>query len=139
MVNCYKKLSSLADKVFANIARTEIESMEMKAWLETLPIHSYDVKSGREIIAEKTAADATKNSTTTKTTETTTTQITNGEVIEKTSADDDGAKKIDDKPVTLLENGARNGVDETLKSVVTVGDICEDSNKTVPISCSESS
>jgi len=44
------------EQVFANIARTEIEAMEMKAWLETLPIHSYDVKSGREIIAENAAA-----------------------------------------------------------------------------------
>ena len=31
-------------KVFANIARTEIEAMEMKAWLETLPMHSYGLK-----------------------------------------------------------------------------------------------
>merc|ERR1712136_88196 len=48
------------DQVFANIARTEIEAMAMKAWLETLPIHSYDVKSGRELIAESaTVAAAT--------------------------------------------------------------------------------
>ena len=33
----------------------------MKAWLETLPIHSYDVKSGREMMAEAAAnADTTK-------------------------------------------------------------------------------
>ena len=48
----------IAFQVFANIARTEIEAMEMKAWLETLPIHSYDVKSGRELIAESAAAVA---------------------------------------------------------------------------------
>jgi hypothetical protein len=32
------------EQVFANIARTEIESMEMQAWIETLTVHSYDIK-----------------------------------------------------------------------------------------------
>jgi len=33
------------DQVFANIARTEINAMEMKNWIDTLPMHSYDIKT----------------------------------------------------------------------------------------------
>ncbi len=39
------RANHVSSKVFANIARTEIEAMEMKAWLDTLPMHSYGSKS----------------------------------------------------------------------------------------------
>merc|ERR1712098_835618 len=43
------------DQVFANIARTEIDAMEMKSWIDTLPMHSYDFK--KPVRVEETSAN----------------------------------------------------------------------------------
>ena len=100
----------------------------MKAWLETLPIHSYDVKSGREMMAEAAAnADTTK--TVAANADTTKTVAAKVDTKENVEANADTTKTV----VAIGDGTTENGSIATVDGASTADCVEEDSAKALAV------